>query len=122
VSKPKKVFVSSEGKASDEGRWAFLLRAYGEVEGTTVREAYVRWLVKDEKKQALRSELIKRGWKEDEADSILDVAQAAQDAAVESTTLALDNARQRLREVDKKLAWAMASNSKRRCRQRHGLA
>ncbi|MCL4421693.1 MAG: hypothetical protein M1115_00750 [Actinobacteria bacterium] len=122
MSKPKKVFVSSEGKASDEGRWAFLLRAYGEVEGATVREAYVRWLVKGEKKQALRSELIKRGWKEDEADSILDVAQAAQDAAVESTTLALDNARQRLREVDKKLAWAMASNSKRRCRQRHGLA
>ena len=116
----KKVYVSTEGKVDDA--WAPLLRAYGTIYGETLRESYVHLFVKREPKQALRFELIKREWKEDEADSIIEAAKAAQDAAVESTTLALDNARQHLGEADKKLAWAMAGDSKKRCRQRHGLA
>jgi hypothetical protein len=116
----KKVYVSTEGKVDDA--WAPLLRAYGTIYGETLRESYVHLFVKREPKQALRFELIKREWKEDEADSIIEAAKAAQDAAVESTTLALDSARRHLGEVDKKLMWAMAGDSKKRCRQRHGLA
>ncbi len=116
----KTPFVSSEGKVDDA--WAPLIFAYGTLYGETLRESYVHLFVKREPKQALRFELVRRGWKEDEADSIMDAAQAAQDAAVESTTLALDSARRHLGEVDKKLMWAMAGDSKKRCRQRHGLA
>ena len=121
MSKKNKCFVSTEGRILDQSRWEPLLWAYGKIYGTTMREVYVRLIIKGEKKQAIRSELIKRGWKEDEADSIIDTAKAAQEAAVESMKLALDNTRRQLEEVEKKLSWAMAGTSQKRKHQRHGL-
>jgi len=122
MSKPARVFVSSEAKVRNQERWSPLLRAYGEVFGAALRSSYVKLVVHAMKRQDVRHSLITSGWKEDEADSIIDTALASQEAAVESTKLALQQARAALRETQRKLDWAMAGNSSKRSRQRHGLA
>jgi len=122
-------FVSSEAKVADQARNGAFLRAYGEAWGQALREVYVRLIVHNEPRQQVRTSLIQphlskneRPWREDEADSIIDTALAMQQGAIESTTLALDNARRALEEVERKLDWAMRGTSPKRRRQRHGLA
>ncbi len=122
MTRPERSFVSSEAKVTDQERFGPLLFAYGEVYGATLRSAYQRLVVRDEERQQVRSSLIGAGWKEDEADSIIDAALAAHKAAIESTKLALDAAKRSLEEVEGKLAWAMAGDSAKRRRERHGLA
>jgi hypothetical protein len=118
----QRTFVSSEARVRDQERFGPLLRAYGEVFGTALRCSYMELVVHRATRQEVRSSLITSGWKEDEADSIIDTALASQEAAVESTTLALARAKADLDQVQRKLEWAMAGNSAKRLRQRHGLA
>jgi hypothetical protein len=118
----KRTFVSSEAKVADQEYFGPLLRAYGEVFGAAVRSTYRKLVVHQLKRQEVRSFLITSGWKEDEADSIIDTALGAQEAAVESTKLALDNAYRALEQVERKLDWAMRGTSLKRRSLRHGLA
>jgi len=122
MTTPQRTFVSSEARVRDKERFDPLLRAYGEVFGTALRWTYMELVVHRATRQAVRSSLITSGWREDEADSIIDTALASQEAAVESTTLALARAKADLDQVQRKLEWAMAGNSAKRLRQRHGLA
>jgi IS605 OrfB family transposase len=117
----QRTFVSSEARVRDKERFGPLLRAYGEVFGTALRWSYMELVVHGAKRQTVRSSLITSGWREDEADSIIDTALASQEAAVESTTLALTRAKEDLDQVQRKLEWAMAGDSPKRLRQRHGL-
>jgi hypothetical protein len=123
--KADRTFISPEGRLVVDQTTGKLLRAYGEVYGSTVREAYQRCFAHKTPEpwgEAVRKELVGRGWREDEADSIYDTAKAAQDSAVEATKLARETARASLVATEKKLEWAMAGSSKKRVRQRHGLA
>jgi hypothetical protein len=122
MSRSKGSFVSSEARARDQECFGPLLRAHGEVFGTALRWSYMELVVHHTKRQAVRSFLITSGWKEDEADSIIDTALGTHVAAVESTRLALTRAKEDLDQVQRKLEWAMAGNSTKRRRQRHGLA
>jgi hypothetical protein len=122
MSRAKRTFVSSEARVRDEKRFGPLLRAYGEVFAAALRASYLQLVVHGTTRQQVRSALIGSGFKEDEADSIIDTALAAQEAAVESTKLALARARQDLEQVRAKLDWAMAGSSTKRRHQRHGLA
>jgi len=122
MTTPQRTFVSSEARVRDQERFGPLLRAYGEAFGTALRWSYMELVVHHTKRQAVRSSLITSGWREDEADSIIDTALTSQVAAVESTTLALTRAKEDLDRVQRRLEWAMAGNSTKRLRQRHGLA
>jgi hypothetical protein len=126
-SNPKKnrrSFLSPEGRLVTCEDHLTLLWAYGRVFDETVRAVYRRCFARGEDwATEVRKELIsKQGWPEDLADSIYDTAKAAHDSAVESTTLALEQARTSLEAVTDKLAWAMRGESTHRVRQRHGLA
>lgn len=100
--------VGCTAKVVDEGAVA-LLEAYGTTFQSAVREVYRRCVLHGEpwftaKNDAndtsgLRGELIARGWSQREATSIYTTATAAQSAAVESTKLALQRARQDLAVV-----------------------
>lgn len=118
--KRERVFASGEAKVGDE--WGPLLAAYGAAYGEALREAYMSIFARGARRQDMRRDLIGRGWKEDEADSIIDSATAAQAAAVESTKLALEGARAALVRIEEKFAWAIETDAKKRRRCRHGLS
>lgn len=125
-----KSFVSCEARVTGAQE---VVAALAEAWSAAMREVYVRvvlhkepWFVpsKGNGGQAggVRAELIGRGWSQREAESMLEVAKGAQDAAVESAKLALEKARDQLGRCEGQLAWAMAGRSERRMKRRHGLA
>ena len=103
---------------ADEGTRAFLF-AYAQAHQALVREIYHRHVVGDDHDWAkLEEELRARGWTRREVRSAKSLADAAQEAAVESAKLDLENTTHALRRAEERLA----RSKKARDATQHGRA
>ena len=100
---------------ADEDTRAFLF-AYAEAHQALVREIYHRHVVGDEHDWAkLEEELRARGWTRREVRSAESLADAAQEAAVESAKLDLENTTHALRRGEERLARSKKARDATEC-------
>ncbi|MHB1555831.1 MAG: hypothetical protein ACYCZP_18190, partial [Acidimicrobiales bacterium] len=100
---------------ADEGTRAFLF-AYAEAHQALVREIYHRHVVGDDHDWAkLEEELRAQGWTRREVRSARSLADAAQQAAVESAKLDLENTTHALRRAEERLARSKKARDATEC-------